>query len=170
MSTLATPARPRAKSPIGTKNEATERADPPAPVSGAPWGNAVGGVVVGAEEVMGALVVVTTEGEVVGGVVVGAEEVMGALVVVTTEGEVVDVVVVFRCDEVKGAVVVVTTEGEEVDVVVVVGAEEVMGPLVVVTTEGEVVDVVEVVEDVADVGVVDEAKRHVGWLSGLGPF
>src|ERR1039458_9260538 len=120
MSTLATPARPRAKSPIGTKNEATERADPPAPVSGAPWGNAVGGVVVGAEEVMGALVVVTTEGEVVG--------------------------------------------------VVVVGAEEVMGALVVVTTEGEVVDVVEVVEDVADVVVVDEAKRHVGWLSGLGPF
>src|ERR1035438_9199696 len=119
MSTLATPARPRAKSPIGTKNEATERADPPAPVSGAPWGNAVGGVVVGAEEVMGALVVVTTEGEVVGGVVVGAEEVMGALVVVTTEGEV-------------------------VDMVVVVGAEEVMGPLVVVTTEGEVFERVQV--------------------------
>src|ERR1039458_5741013 len=142
MSTLATPARPRAKSPIGTKNEATERADPPAPVSGAPWGNAVGGVVVGAEEVMGALVVVTTEGEVVGGVVVGAEEVMGALVVVTTEGEV-------------------------VDVVVVVGAEEVMGALVVVTTEGEVVDVVEVVEDVADVVVVDEAKRHVGTVTEL---
>jgi|ERR1039458_2148813 hypothetical protein len=118
MSTLATPARPRAKSPIGTKNEATERADPPAPVSGAPWGNAVGGVVVGAEEVMGALVVVTTEGEVV-------------------------------------------------DVVVVVGAEEVMGPLVVVTTEGEVVDVVEVVEDVADVVVVDEAKRHVGTVTEL---
>src|ERR1039458_4509043 len=80
MSTLATPARPRAKSPIGTKNEATERADPPAPVSGAPWGNAVGGVVVGAEEGMGALVVVTTEGEVVDGVVVG-EDVADVVVV-----------------------------------------------------------------------------------------
>jgi hypothetical protein len=90
MSTLATPARPRAKSPIGTKNEATERADPPAPVSGAPWGNAVGGVVVGAEEVMGPLVVVTTEGDVVE--VVDVVDVVDVVEVVEDVVDVVEVV------------------------------------------------------------------------------
>ena len=54
----ATPARPSAISPIGKKSVLAPRADPPAPVSGAPWGRTNFGDVVGTNVVIGERTVV----------------------------------------------------------------------------------------------------------------
>src|SRR5580692_9794199 len=58
MNVPATPARPSAISPIGKKSVLAPRDDPPAPVSGAPWGSTNFGDVVGTNVVIGERTVV----------------------------------------------------------------------------------------------------------------